>query len=168
MGKVAVLGDTAMLATPSLHDALPIYPEMVPLVARMVLVKVPEVVPAVNRPLELMVPPPLTTLQVTVTGTVLPAESLPVAVNCWVPLMGRVAEVGDTSMLARLPDCTVTVAKPETVPLVARTVLANVPRVGPAVNRPLVLMAPPPLTTLQETVTGTVFPAESLPVAVNC
>ena len=51
------------------------------------------------------------------------SASLPTAVNCCVPLMASVAGLGVTVMLASGPAVTVTVAAPESAPLVACTVL---------------------------------------------
>src|SRR3990172_5508255 len=63
---------------------------------------------------------------------------------------------------------TVAVAKPETSPLVARTVLTNVPGVVPAGNKPVLpSMAPPPATTDQVGVIATRLLSASLPVAAN-
>jgi len=65
---------------------------------------------------------------------------------------------------------TVTVAVPKIEPLVARTLLANVPVVFPAVKRPEVaLMVPGGLTVDQTSgLSVTTLPAPSLPTAVNC
>ena len=73
------------------------------LVAITVFVYVDGVVPAVNRPVALIVPPPATTDQVGVTFTDLPDASLPVAVNCCVPLMARVFGFGDTESVISVP-----------------------------------------------------------------
>lgn len=62
---------------------------------------------------------------------------------------------------------TITVARPEIPPLVARTVLLNVPGVAPAVNNPELLIVPP-ATTDHTGVTGTTLPPASLATAVNC
>ena len=101
-------------------------PKIAPLVALTVLVNVPDVVPAVNKPALAIVPPPLTTDQVGVIATTLPFASLPTAVNSWVPPVGNVAEAGVTVIVANGPAVTVTVAVPEIAPLVAVTVLVNV------------------------------------------
>jgi hypothetical protein len=63
---------------------------------------------------------------------------------------------------------TITVAVPDILPLVAMTVLAYVPGVGPAVNRPDALIVPPPETTDQVGVSDTLAPAKSVPTAENC
>ena len=132
-------------------------------------VKVPGNVPAANRPeLPLMAPPPATTDQVGVIATTLPLASLPTAVNCWAAPMPRLAGSGVIVMLASAPALTVTVANPETPPLVALTVLVYVPGTVPAVNRPTALIVPPLATTDQVGVVGTTLPKASLPVAVNC
>ena len=63
---------------------------------------------------------------------------------------------------------TVTLAVPLTLPLVAVTVKGP-PAVGPAVNKPDPLMAPPPLTVQVKDGCGlTRLPNWSRPVAVNC
>jgi hypothetical protein len=69
-----------------------------------VFVKVPAVVPAVNRPVdELIVPPPLATDHVSAsTLTAFPSWSVPVTVNCCVPPVARVAEAGVTVSVANL------------------------------------------------------------------
>jgi hypothetical protein len=61
-----------------------------------VLVNVPAVVPAVNRPVWEIVPPPATTDQVgMVPVMILPLPSFVTTVNCCVPFTGMVAEVGE-------------------------------------------------------------------------
>src|SRR6185503_4224441 len=67
-----------------------------------------------------------------------------------------------------VPGVTITVATPDSVPLVACTVPLNVPAVAPAVKFPLELMLPPPFTTDQTGVIGVTLPPTSLPTAVNC
>src|SRR5262245_26120751 len=47
-------------------------------------------------------------------------------------------------------------------------VLVNVPTAPPAVNRPPLVMLPPPAATLHDGVTGTTLPALSRPVTVIC
>src|SRR6476619_7058935 len=72
-------------------------------------------------------------------------------------------------MIGAAGEVTVTVAEPKIVPLVARTVLLNVPVTPPAVNKPLpALMTPPPFTTDHTGVIATTLPPASLPTAVNC
>src|SRR5579862_1631704 len=147
-------------------------PEMAPLVALTVLANVPPALPAVKRPvLMLMVPPPFTTVHAGAIGTMLPLASRPTAANVWVALASTVTGFGVTVMVASAGAVavSVTVAVPETLPLVALTVLANVPAVVPAVKRPLVeLMVPPPFTAVQTGEIGTTLPFASLPTAVNC
>src|ERR1019366_5633384 len=64
---------------------------------------------------------------------------------------------------------TMTVAKPESPPLVARTVLVNVPGSVPAVKTPVALINPPLATTDQDTgVMAMMFPPTSVPTALNC
>jgi hypothetical protein len=61
------------------------------------------------------------------------------------------------------------VAVPKMVPLVARTVLANVPATVPAVKSPLLaLMVPPPFVTDQTGVIVTTLLLASRPTAVYC
>jgi hypothetical protein len=60
-----------------------------------VLVNVPAVVPAVNSPVLLRVPPPATRDQVGLTDRTLPSRSFATTVNCCVPFTGTVAEVGE-------------------------------------------------------------------------
>ena len=126
-------------------------PEIAPLVALTVLVNVPATAPAVKRPVAaLMLPPPFTTDQTGEIGKMLPSPSRPTAVNCCVPLVWTEAGFGVTVMVAsdrgkRGHGSRFAVAKPETVPLVALTVLVNVPATAPAVKRPvLASMVPPP------------------------
>ena len=171
---VAGFGVTVMVASDeALTDTITVaVPEIVPLVALTVLVNVPVTAPAVNTPvLASMLPPPFTTDQTGVMATTLPLASLPTAVNCWVAFGSTETGFGVTVMVARdaADDVTVTVAKPETAPLVALTVLVNVPATVPAVNRPVVaLMLPPPISTAQTGVIATTLPLASLPTAVNC
>ena len=145
-------------------------PKVAPTVARTVLVKVPPAAPAVKRPVAaLMVPPPFTTDQTGVMLTVLLLASLPTAVNCCVNPGASVTGSGLTTMLVNGPLATITVAVPLTLPLVALTVLENVPASVPAVNTPvLASMVPPPLTTDHTAVMGTALPFASVPIAVNC
>ena len=82
--------------------------------------------------------------------------------------MARVAGVGVTVILAKVPAFTTTVAVLEMLPLVAVIVLVNVPGVVPAVNTPVVAtIVPPPAATDHVGVIETVFPLPSLPSAVN-
>ena len=72
-------------------------------------------------------------------------------------------------MEAAGPAVTIAVAVPKIVPLVARTVLVNVPVTAPAVKRPEpALMAPPPAVTDQTGVIATTLPFASRPTAVYC
>jgi hypothetical protein len=98
-------------------------PEVAPLDACTVFEKVPVAVPAVNRPVLLIVPPPATTAHVGVMPTILPYASLPVAVNCLFVRAGTLAGFGVTVILASGPAFTTTVAVPDTPPLLALTVL---------------------------------------------
>src|SRR5450759_1468777 len=72
-------------------------------------------------------------------------------------------------MEAAAPAVTMAVAVPKIAPLVARTVLVNVPATAPAVKRPeAALMAPPPAVTDQTGVIATTLPLASRPTAVYC
>ena len=145
-------------------------PKVPPTVACTVLVNVPPVGPAVKTPvLALMVPPLFTTDHTGMMVTVLPLASLPTAVNCCVKPGASVTGFGLTTMLANGPAETMTVAVPLTLPLVALTVLENVPAMLPAVNTPVLgSIVPPPLTTDHTAVMGTALPFASVPMAVNC
>src|ERR1035437_5913752 len=112
-------------------------PKIAPLVALTVLVNVPDVVPAVNKPVELIVPPLAATDQVGAIATTLPLASLPTAVNCCVPPVARLLGFGLTVIVASAPTATFTVAKPEMPPLVACTVFGYVPATVPAVKTPV-------------------------------
>ena len=89
--------------------------------ARTVLGKVPAVVPAVKTPVEVMVPPPATTLHVGVTCTVAPPESRPLAENAAVAPACSWVAVGIMISCESAPIMMVTVAVPETEPTVAVT-----------------------------------------------
>src|SRR5450759_2713300 len=147
-------------------------PKTVPLVALTVLGNVPAAPPAVKRPvLATMLPPPFTTDQTRGggIGTTLPPASLPTAANCCVVLMASVSGFGVTVIVKSGPAITMAVAVPKIVPLVARTVLVNVPVTAPAVKRPEpALMAPPPAVTDQTGVIATTLPFASRPTAVYC
>ena len=96
---------------------------MPPLEACTVFGNVPNVVPAVNNPVALMVPPPLITDHAGVMETTLLKASFPVAVNCRVAPLVTVVGFGVTTIEASGPGVTVTVAVPVTPPLLAVTVL---------------------------------------------
>jgi hypothetical protein len=102
-------------------------------------------------------------------GTVLPPASLPEAVYVSDVLTCMVPGFGVTTIEASGPAVTMAVAVPKIVPLVARTVLVNVPVTAPAVKRPdAALMVPPPAVTDQTGVIATTLPFASLPTAVYC
>ena len=143
-------------------------PETVPLVARTVLVKVPAALPAVKRPLALIVPPLATTDQTGVNATMLLPASRPTAVNCRVPLLARTTVFGETVTDATAPAPIDTEEVPEMVPLVARTVLVKVEATLPAVKRPVLLIVPPAATTDHVGVIATTLLNASYPTAVNC
>jgi hypothetical protein len=145
-------------------------PKRLPLVARTVLLNVPIVPPAVNKPvLASIVPPPFTTDHTGVIATTLPPASLPTAVNCCCVLIPSVTGFGVTVIVASGPGVTIAVAVPKMDPLVALTVFGNVPAVVPAVNNPVAaLMVPPPAVTDHTGVIATTFPFASRPTAVYC
>src|ERR1039457_2191592 len=119
-------------------------------------------------PALLMTPPPFTTDHTGDITKTFPTASFPTATNCCVELTFMETGFGVTVMDASTALVTLTVAKPDTPPLLARTVLVYVPDTAPAVNRPVALMAPPPATTAHVGAIATGFPARSLPTAVNC
>src|SRR5437764_41053 len=100
-----------------------------------------------------MVPPLATTDHVGRKTTMLPSASLPTALNCCVALMPIVTGLGVTAIVASAPAVTATVAVPAT---------------APAVNRPVLLIAPPLATTDHVGANATMLPEASLPTAVNC
>jgi hypothetical protein len=143
-------------------------PEIVPLVALTVLLKVPAVPPEVKRPVFGSIdPPPFTTDHTGEIAMTLPFPSRPVAANCCDEFVRSEAGFGVTVMLASAA-VTVTVAVPEIEPLVALTVLANVPVEDPAVKSPPLVIVPPLAATDHVGVSGTTLPAASLPTAVYC
>src|ERR1017187_732880 len=125
--SVSWFGVTVMLASDPFGKTTVAVAVSVPLVALTVLGNVPDAVPAVNRPVASMLPPPATTDQAGVTCTTLPLASRPTTLNCWLPLIGMYDGFGVTVMLASDPALTTTVAVAESAPLVALTVLVNVP-----------------------------------------
>lgn len=84
--------------------------------------------------------------------------------------MATLAGLGATVIVAKGPvvlaALTTIVADPDTLPLVARTVV--VPGVAAAVNNPVEVIVPAPLATDHVGVIATTFPAASRAVAVNC
>src|ERR1017187_4957916 len=72
----------------------------------------------------------------TATVTALPLASFPTAANCSAELIAMVAGFGETEMLTRGPAVTMTVAVPESAPVVTLIAFANVPGVAPAMNSP--------------------------------
>ena len=103
MASDAGFGVTVMVASGpgvTMTVAEPVLPLAV---AVTVLLNVPGVVPAVNRPEALMVPPPAVTDQVGVTATTAPEKSVPTAVNCRVPPTARVVGLGETTRLTSDP-----------------------------------------------------------------
>ena len=100
------------------------------------------------------------------TGLLL--ASRPTAVNCWTALIPIEIGPGVTMIVASAPADTLTVAVPETVPLVALTVPVKEPASVPAVKRPVVLIAPPLATTDQTGVMVTSRSSASRPTATYC
>jgi hypothetical protein len=97
IGSVAGFGVTVIVAAgPGVTMTVAV--AVIPLqVTATVLVNVPAVVPAVNRPVLEIVPPPATTDQVgRVPVMVVPRPSFVTTVNCCVPPGARVAEAGVT------------------------------------------------------------------------
>src|ERR1019366_4847994 len=146
-------------------------PEMPPLVACTVLVYVPDTVPAVKRPVPLLMLPAVafTTDQTGTITTMFPFTSLPTAVKVCVPPVETVLGFGLTVIVASAPTATFTVAKPEMPPLVACTVLVYVPDTVPAVKSPVLPLMLPAVafTTDQVGVITTRFPFTSWPTAVK-
>ena len=138
-------------------------PERPPAVA--VTGNAPGVVPAVRKPVLLMLPPPAATDHVGVIGTTLFPASRPTATNCCVPLMASVTS-GVTVMLASGPATIVAVADALREPTVAVT--ANAPRVVPAVRFPVPEITPPPVATDQVGAMETMLSSASRPTATNC
>src|ERR1035437_5132772 len=170
VGMNTGFGVTVMAASGPLVTVIVAKPAIEPLEARTLLMNVPVTVPAVYNPACVMLAPfaVVTTAHVGVNTTTFPAASFPTAVNCCVPLIDMIAGFGVMVMLASGPPVTVTVAVPESVPLVAVTELVNVPGVIPAVNIPPPSTVPPPAALDQVVATTTVFPPSSFPVATNC
>jgi hypothetical protein len=143
--------------------AVPLLPSLVA-----VIVAVPAPAP-LTRPLPLTVATARLLLdQVTVRPvSTLPAESFGVAVSCVVPPTYRLAVAGLTATAATGTSATVTVAVPLFPSLVAVIVAAPA---ATAVTRPVAETEAIPGALLVQ-VTGrpvSVFPAESLAVAVSC
>src|ERR1043166_5315719 len=161
MDKVTGVGLTVMAASGPVVTATVAVPERRPLVAWTVFAKVPGPVAAVNSPVLVMAPPPATTGPAGAMATTLPPASAPTALDGWVRVMGRVAGVGVRVMVANGPVVTVTVAVPERRPLVAWTVFAKVPGPVAAVNSPVLVMAPPPATTVHVGAMATTLPPAS-------
>jgi hypothetical protein len=145
-----------------------VLPEIVPEVAVMAAAPAET---AVARPLLLTVAANVfNELQATdmVISWVVPSETVPVAVNCWVDPTEMIGLAGVTAMEDRVEEVTVRVVLPEIVPKVA--VMAAVPA-ETAVARPLLLMvATDVLEEFQLTcvVISWVVPSENVPLAVNC
>ena len=76
---------------------------MLPLVAMTVFVNVPGVEAAVNTPVALIVPPPVTTDHVGLMATDAPEKSIPTAVNCCVPFAAMVFGLGETLIEETVP-----------------------------------------------------------------
>src|SRR5205823_4436908 len=85
-----------------------------------------------------------------------------------VPPATSVASVGLTETSTAGPGVVTTVVVEASPLALACTVLSQVPGTWPAVNAPPVEMVPPPRRIDQVALTGTEFPALSMPLAVNC
>jgi hypothetical protein len=125
----------------------------------------PRVPPAVNRPLALMVPGGLVVDQTGVTVRMLPLASLTTDLNCAVAPTTSVVS-GATTIVAGGPTVTVTVALAVT-PL-QLTVIVDVPGVEPAVNNPVLVIVPPPVTAQMGFLGESTLPLLFLITAVNC
>src|ERR1035437_3800208 len=115
-----------------------------------VTVKVPVVVPAVYRPLLLIVPP--------VADQVTGRPALSVAVNCCVPPVGKMTVAGLTVTVGA--ELWIVIDAVPLLLLESLAVTVTVPVVVPAVYRPPLLIVPP----VADHVTG----RPALSVAVNC
>src|SRR6266480_700328 len=93
-------------------------PDTLPSRASTVLVNVPATVPAVNRPVLLMLPPFATTAQVGEIETMLPLASWPTAANCCVALAAKVSELGVTVMEAAVMGAGASVTAVTAVPVI--------------------------------------------------
>ena len=131
----------------------------------------PAVEPALNKPDEPIVPPPLTDQPNDGCGLkAWPNWSRPVALNCCVPPAWTEALAGATVIVARTGGAAVTetLAVPVRPPLAAVTVNGP-PAVEPALNRPAEPIVPPPLTDQVNDGCGLkAWPNWSRPVALNC
>ena len=129
----------------------------------------PTLIPAVNSPSWESLPPPLSRVQVTLTGSSLPKPSSPRALNWIIPPTLTDGSVGTITSFFSSPLSTVTEASPVIAPAVAVTVLVYRPGVLPPVNSPLLSMVPPPAATVHLKVTaGISFLFESKAAAANC
>src|SRR5882762_9298028 len=133
-------------------------PETLPSRASTVLVNVPATVPAVNRPVLLMLPPFATTAQVGEIETMLPLASWPTAANCCVALAANVSELGVTVMVAAVMGAGDSVTAVTAVPVIvtsafAETVPCKLPpvRVMPAPARILPWMSEVVIVTASAT-----------------
>jgi hypothetical protein len=132
--------------------------------------KTPGVAPAVKSPELVIVPTPLDVLHTGVKGTSLPRASTPTAVSCCVPFGDNMIALGVMRILSRgsgRGGPTLILALPVRFPLLASIVFVNSPRVNPAVNRPELLIVPPPATTDQVGDRVTELPLASRPAAKN-
>src|SRR5450759_533795 len=145
MASVSGFGVTVIVKSGPAITVTVAVPKMAPWVALTVLANVPIVLPAVKKPVALMLPGGLTVDQTGVIATTLPLASLPTAVNCCVPPMTSVAGFGVTVIVKSGPAVTVIVTL-TVIPLQV-TAITVVPDVVPAVNSPVVLpIVPPPET----------------------
>jgi hypothetical protein len=125
----------------------------------------PSVLPAVKRPVALMVPGGLAADQTGVTVRTLPLASVTTALNCAVAPTTSVVS-GATTIFAAGPAITVTVAV-AVMPL-QLTVIVDVPGVEPAVNNPVLVIVPPPVTAQMGFLGESTLPLLFLITTVNC
>src|SRR5450759_167525 len=166
MASVSGFGVTVIVKSGPAITVTVAVPKIAPWVALTVLATVPIVLPAVKKPVALMLPGGLTVDQTGVIATTLPLASLPTAVNCCVPPMTSVG-FGVTVIVKSGPAVTVIVTL-TVIPLQV-TAITVVPAVVPAVNSPVVLpIVPPPETIDQVGLTARTAPFEALATTVNC
>src|SRR6266550_1710532 len=122
-------------------------PETPPSRASTVLVNVPATVPAVNRPVLLMLPPFATTAQVGEIETMLPLASWPTAANCCVALAAKVSGLGVTVMVAAVMGAGDSVTAVTAVPVIVTSAFAL--RFPSKVPRVSVMSAPPRIVPMK-------------------
>ena len=170
-GRLRLAGATAMEDKVAELTVRIVVPETVPEVAVMVGAPAAK---AVARPVLLTVATDVfEEFQVTcvVISRLVPSENVPVAVNCWVTpsgTLGILGVTGITTIEIKVPEFTVRIVLPETVPKVA--VMVAVPP-ETAVASPLLLtVATSVFDEFQVAcvVISKLAPSEKVPMAVNC